>query len=89
VTSLIAVALGLKPFPPAPTTHRIHNLRQPTVIKGKVPVSNEVLKVKLPKPQDVRLPNGLHLMVLADHRLPRVTFQIIIPGGGGYYDPPA
>jgi zinc protease len=58
-----------------------------TVIKGKAPVSNEILKVKLPKPQEADLPNGLHLMVLEDHRLPRVTFQIIIPGAGGYYDP--
>ena len=33
------------------------------------------------------LPNGLHLMVLEDHRLPQVSFQIIIPGAGGYYDP--
>ena len=59
------------------------------VIKGKAPVSNDVLKVKLPKPQEADLPNGLHLMVLEDHRLPRVAFQIIIPGAGGYYDPPA
>jgi zinc protease len=35
------------------------------------------------------LSNGLHLMVLEDHRLPRITFQIIIPGAGGYYDPAA
>ena len=26
-------------------------------------------------------------MVLEDHRLPQITFQIIIPGAGGYYDP--
>ena len=26
-------------------------------------------------------------MVLEDHRLPQVTFQIFIPGAGGYYDP--
>ena len=59
------------------------------VMKGKAPVSNDVLKVKLPKPQEADLPNGLHLMVLEDHRLPRIAFQIIIPGAGGYYDPPA
>jgi zinc protease len=58
-----------------------------TIIKGKAPVSNDVLKVKLPKPQEADLANGLHLMVLEDRRLPRVTFQIIIPGAGGYYDP--
>jgi len=55
--------------------------------KNKAPVSNEVLRVKLPRPVEADLPNGARLMVLEDHRLPRVTFQIIIPGAGGYYDP--
>ena len=59
------------------------------VIKGKAPVSNDVLKVTLPKPQKADLPNGMHLMVLEDRRLPRIAFQIIVPGAGGYYDPPA
>lgn len=58
------------------------------VVKGKAPVSNDILKVKLPKPQEADLPNGLHLMVLEDRRLPRVAFQVIIPGAGGYFDPP-
>ena len=57
------------------------------VLKGKAPVSKEVLKVKLPKPSDASLPNGLRVMVLEDHRLPQVTFQLVIPGAGGYYDP--
>lgn len=60
---------------------------QGMVLKGKAPISKEVLKVKLPKPQEADLPNGLHLMVLEDRRLPQVNFQIIIPGAGGYYDP--
>ena len=58
------------------------------VLKGKAPVSNDVLKVKLPRPQEADLANGLHLMVLEDHRLPQITFTIIIPGAGGYFDPP-
>jgi zinc protease len=57
------------------------------VKKGKAPVSNDVLKVKLPRPQETTLSSGLRLMVLEDHRLPRITFQIIMPGAGGYYDP--
>jgi zinc protease len=57
------------------------------VLKGKAPISKEVLKVKLPRPQEADLPNGLHLMVLEDRRLPQINFQIIIPGAGGYYDP--
>jgi len=57
------------------------------VKKGKAPVSTEVLKVKLPRPQEADLANGAHLMVLEDHRLPRISMQIIIPGGGGFFDP--
>ena len=43
---------------------------------------------QLPKPQEADLSNGVHLMVLEDHRLPQVIFQMIIDGAGGYYDPP-
>ncbi len=57
------------------------------VLKGKAPVSNDVLKVRLPRPQEADLPNGLHLIVLEDRHLPQVAFQIVIPGAGGYFDP--
>jgi zinc protease len=57
------------------------------VRKGKVPVSTELLSIKLPRPSEADLPNGLHLIVLEDHRLPQVTFQLIIPGAGGFFDP--
>ncbi|MEW5981183.1 MAG: pitrilysin family protein [Acidobacteriota bacterium] len=57
------------------------------VMKGKAPVSTQVLQVKLPRPLEADLPNGLHLMVLEDRRSPQVTFQLIIPGAGGYFDP--
>ena len=60
---------------------------QGVVKKGKVPVARDVLKVKLPKPVEADLPNGMHLMVLEDHRLPQISFQIFIPGAGGYDDP--
>ena len=57
------------------------------VLKGKAPVSEDVLRVKLPRPQQATLPNGLHLIVLEDRRVPRITVQLLIPGAGGYYDP--
>ena len=57
------------------------------VMKGRVPVSKEVLRVKLPTPAEADLPNGAHLMVLEDRRAPQVTVQIFIPGAGGYFDP--
>lgn len=57
------------------------------VMKGRAPVSKEVLRVKLPTPAEADLPNGAHLMVLEDRRAPQVTLQIFIPGAGGYFDP--
>ena len=77
----ILAAAPQAPAPPQPSATQM-------VLKGKAPVSNDVLKVKLPRPQEADLPNGLHLMVLEDRRLPQVTFTIIIPGAGGYFDPP-
>ena len=59
-----------------------------TVLKNKAPVSKEILKVTLPKPKEMDLGNGVHLIVLEDHRAPLVTLQMIIDGAGGYYDPP-
>jgi zinc protease len=54
---------------------------------GKVPISNDIVKVKLPRAAESDLSNGVHLMVLEDHRVPQVQFSLIIPGAGGYFDP--
>lgn len=58
-----------------------------TILKGKAPVSKETLRVTLPKSQETDLSNGVHLIVLEDHRTPLVNLQMIIDGAGGYYDP--
>jgi zinc protease len=58
------------------------------VMKGKAPVNEKVLDVKLPKPTEGDLPNGIHLIVLEDHRAPQVSFQLVINGAGGYFDAP-
>jgi zinc protease len=55
--------------------------------KNRAPVSNDVIKVKLPRAQETQLSNGAYLMVLEDHRVPSVQFEIIMIGAGGYYDP--
>ena len=60
---------------------------QGLVRKGKVPVSEEILKIKLPRASEATLPNGLRLIVLEDRRLPQISFQLVIPGAGGYFDP--
>ena len=46
---------------------------------NRAPVSNEVLKVKLPRPVDRQLPNGIRLLILESHRAPTVTLTISIP----------
>jgi len=51
-------------------------------LKGKAPVNRELLKVKLPRPQEATLANGLQIALLEDHKLPTFSLQIIFRGGG-------
>ena len=46
---------------------------------NRAPVSNEVLKVKLPRPVERQLSNGLRLLILEDHRAPTISLTIQIP----------
>jgi zinc protease len=55
--------------------------------KNKAPVSKEILKVKLPKPTETTLPNGLTVMILEDHHMPTVAVALSISGAGGLYEP--
>ncbi len=48
---------------------------------NRVPVNNEILKVKLPHPKEFTLPNGLAVMVLEDHKLPTVNYSLWIKSG--------
>src|ERR1044071_6232799 len=48
---------------------------------NKAPVNNEILKVKLPQPGEVALPNGLTMLVLEQHRLPTVYYSLWIKSG--------
>jgi len=79
---IVPIVAQVPQAPPAPT----ESLKG-VVFKGKAPVSEEVLRVKLPRPQEGRLANGAHLMVLEDRKLPSISLQIVIPGAGGYFDP--
>jgi zinc protease len=52
------------------------------VIKGKAPVSKEVLKVTLPKAFESKLGNGLQVVVLENHKLPVFAVQMVVLSGG-------
>jgi zinc protease len=54
---------------------------------NRAPVSKDILDVKLPRPIETTLPNGIHLMILEDHRFPLVTVQFDIDGAGPMYEP--
>jgi zinc protease len=55
--------------------------------KSKAPVSQDVLRVKLPKPVELKLEDGLTVLVLENHRLPTVTVRLLIQGAGSLHDP--
>lgn len=55
--------------------------------KNRAPVSDEILRVKIPKATEMMLPNGLTVLVLEDHRLPLVTARLTILGAGALNDP--
>ena len=54
---------------------------------NRAPVSKDILNVKLPRPREITLPNGINLMILEDHRFPLVTVLFDINGAGPMYEP--
>ncbi len=55
-------------------------------IKGRVPVSNELLRVHLPRPVAAQLANGLRLIIVEDHRLPLAHAVLYIKGAGPIFE---
>jgi zinc protease len=56
--------------------------------KNKAPLSREVLRVKLPKPVEAKLANGLTVLLLEDHRTPSIFVQLHIGAAGALFEPP-
>jgi zinc protease len=85
----VVVAIGVRLPAQQPQSAQGNPANAPgTILKNKAPVSKDVLKVSLPKAQEGDLSNGVHVIVIEDHRAPEVFFQLGIDGAGGYYDPP-
>ncbi|HKY08795.1 MAG TPA: pitrilysin family protein [Candidatus Binatia bacterium] len=55
--------------------------------KNKAPVSGDILRVKLPKPIEAKLKNGLTVLILEDRRAPYVNLQLYIGGAGALFEP--
>src|SRR5262249_17392367 len=83
--ALMVSTLNVSAFTQAPRASHQQEQRPSTKgaeIKGRSPVSKDVMKVKLPKPYETRLANGLQVMVLEDHKLPTFSMQMVILSGG-------
>ena len=52
------------------------------VVKGKAPVSKEVLKVKLPRAEEAKLSNGLQVVLLRSTKVPTFNMQMVVLSGG-------
>jgi zinc protease len=48
---------------------------------NRAPVSKDALRVQLPRPIVAKLPNGMTVLLLEDHKLPTVTFTMWIRPG--------
>jgi len=57
--------------------------------KNRAPAAREMLRVKIPKPTEAKLKNGLTVLILEDHRSPSVTVQLNIGGAGALFEPAA
>ena len=55
--------------------------------KNKAPASQEILRIKLPKPVEAKLKNGLTVLILEDHRAPYINVQLHIGGAGALFEP--
>src|SRR6185369_11853659 len=56
------------------------------VIKGKAPVNKQVLQVKLPAAKEATMKNGMHVVLLENHRLPSFSIEMVLMSGG-FSDP--
>ncbi|MGH9860893.1 MAG: M16 family metallopeptidase [Candidatus Acidiferrales bacterium] len=54
---------------------------------NRAPISKEILKVKLPRPVEKTLSNGLTVLIMEDHRFPLVSMAFSISGAGPIYEP--
>ena len=83
---VLGVAIVLVPALPAMAQQ---GAPEPSKIvrKNRAPVSNEILRVKLPAAVETTLENGLKVLILEDRRQPIVSVQLNISGAGGLFEP--
>ena len=88
--SVLALALGLT-LAPAEVRGQEGAAMPPTKVerKNRAPVARDILTVKLPKPVEAKLKNGLTVLIVEDRRAPYVSVQLHVGGAGGLFEPTA
>jgi predicted Zn-dependent peptidase len=83
--SLTAIAIFLLALGTAlntPAQSSSEQLTRGAVLKGKAPINKKVLSVRLPRARELRLRNGLRVLLLKDTRVPTFSMQMVILNGG-------
>jgi zinc protease len=86
---LVGVTLARTTAPQLGAQESIETPASKVERKNKAPLAQEVLRVKLPKPVEAKLENGLTVLILEDHRTPSVFVQLHISGAGALFEPPS
>ena len=83
VAALILVALVSSPaFAQGGAAPQQQQTTKGAVVKGKAPVNQEVLKVKLPRAEEATLKNGLQVILLRSTKVPTFNMQMVLLSGG-------
>ena len=59
------------------------------VRKNRVPVNSDIPRVNLPRATETTLSNGLTVLLLEDHRIPRIAVTYLVAGAGPTHSPAA
>jgi zinc protease len=86
ISTLAACAFWLLSMPPL---YGQESVSPPSKVerKNKAPVSRDILRVKLPRPVEATLKNGLTVLILEDRRSPYINMQLYIGGAGALFEP--
>ena len=88
--TVLALAIGLT-LAPAAVRGQEGAAMPPTKVerKNRAPVARDILTLKLPRPVEAKLKNGLTVLIVEDRRAPYVSVQLHVGGAGALFEPAA
>src|SRR5579859_899665 len=83
----ICLAAALPLLAQAPPQQEAGKKEAALVRLNRAPISNEVVRVHIPKPVKATLTNGVKVLIVEDHRFPVINTELVINGAGPLFDP--